>query len=144
MCIALHNQKGNSRSRVHFSLEHPVIIEITPCSEIYGSHPHFIMANQVVWIRLPARADYFTGQTSLVMSARRKDVGHPMRSNISKNYRLKMIEMTNAQLFGQEIMDVEDSDDMDVDSGKVCAIRTKPAISNKYAKRMGSEDTGDR
>ena len=67
---ALHNQKGHSR-RVHFSLDPPEIHEVTPYSETYRSHPHFILANKVGWIRLPARADYFTGQTSVVMSARR-------------------------------------------------------------------------
>ena len=136
---ALHSQKGNSRRRVHFSLDPPEIHEVTPYSETYRSHPHFILANKVGWIRLPARADYFTGQTSVVMSARRKEIGKLMRSKSSKDYRLKMIETANAQLFGHENMDVDDSDDMDVDSGKVCATRTKPAISNKYAKRMGAK-----
>ena len=73
------------------------------------------------------------------MIARRKELSRLMRSKSSKDYRMKMIEMSNAQLFGQKDMDVEDSDDMDVDSGKVCATRTKPAISNKYAKRMGAK-----
>lgn len=50
-----------------------------------------------------------------------------------------MVEMAKAQLFGQEEMDVEDSEGMDVDSGKVCATRTNPAISNKYAKRVGAK-----
>lgn len=47
--------------------------------------------------------------------------------------------MANGQLFGRKNMDVDDSDDMDVDSGNVCATLTKPEISNKYAKRVGAK-----
>ena len=72
-----------------------------------------------------------------------------MRSKDSNNHRMKTTEMANADLFRSQKMDVDNSispdtpmkpcDDVDVDMGKVCATRTPPVNTNKYAKRVGAK-----
>jgi len=146
---ALHNQGHAPVKRVHFCTDPPETIEVVPYSQAYASHPHFILAGKTGWMKLPARADYFTGQTSIVMHARRKDVSKTTRSKDSKNYRLKIIGMANADLFKSQKMDVDHfvspdtlmtpCDDMDVDLGKISATRTPPINTNKYAKRVGAK-----
>ena len=77
------------------------------------------------------------------MRAWRKDVSKTMRSNDSKNHRLKIIEVANADFFKSQKMDVDHfvspdtlmtpCDDMDVDLGKISATRTPPINTNKYS-----------
>ena len=46
--------------------------EITPYSEVYGDHPHFLLATSRGWKKAPTRSDAFTGKSSIVMRERRK------------------------------------------------------------------------
>ena len=43
------------------------VFNVTPYSEIYGTHPHFLLATASGWKRAPQRSDYFTGKSSTVM-----------------------------------------------------------------------------
>ena len=150
----MHNQGYAPVRRVHCCTDPPGTIEEVPYSQRYASPPHFILAGKTGWMKLPARADYFTGQNSVVMRARRKDVSKTMRSKDSNNHRMKTIEMANADLFRSQKMDIDNSispdtrmkpcGDMDVDMGKVCATRTPPV--NTIRQECWSEEgkeTGD-
>ena len=68
----MHNQGYAPVKRVHVCTDPPDTIEVVPYSQTYASHPHFILAGKTGWMKLPARADYFTGQNSVVMRARRE------------------------------------------------------------------------
>ena len=98
------------------------------------------------------------------MRKRDKMVRRQLRSKDTKRSRKRLIELANTKLFAQgdmevdtesynigmdnriqhKKMDVNDNNEnaMDIDAyttGKMCATRTKPVNSNKYAKRVGAK-----
>ena len=87
-------------SRVHFNETQNTIHDVVPYSEMYHMHPHFIIAicgdDQCPrWKTPPARSDYFTGKSSMVMAARRKAL-HKIKKGARKK-RKAILQAANTE-----------------------------------------------
>ena len=90
--------KDTQRHRDHsvsFSDE-PTQFEITPYSEIYGTHPHFILASANGWKRNPSRSDPYTGKSSAVMMQRKKAARKSLRSKGARQNRKSILNTANS------------------------------------------------
>ena len=93
------------RKCVDFDMNKTETHEITPYSEIYFAHPHFLFATADGWKRGPARADPFTGKSEPVLKARRAVALKKFRSKTARSKRREMLrslkktaELTEAKL----------------------------------------------
>ena len=84
--------------RTSFDLENISFHDITPYSEIYGDHPHYLLSTANGWKRNPARACPFTGKSPLVLRERRKQVRRLLKPTRARETRKRLITLANAQL----------------------------------------------
>ena len=57
-------------SKIRFDLDENTYHEITPYSEIYGSHPSRLVSTDLGFKSVPSHSDRFTGKSVVVMNAR--------------------------------------------------------------------------
>ena len=72
--------------------------EVRRYADCYTEHPHFLLATSQGWKKNPARADFFTGKSALVMRERRKSIRARMRPKSAHQRRLQLMEQANAAL----------------------------------------------
>ena len=101
----VHMKRANGHLRVQFSTQVETY-DCTPYSEMYDAHPHFLLSTRDGWKKNPARADVFTGKTSLVMRERRKSARRRFSAASAKKTRKAILELANMQM--QEVQTITD------------------------------------
>ena len=89
-------------SKVQINESANTYVNVTPYSEMYHTHPHFLMAvsddiKGPRWKALPARSDYFTGKSATVMAARRQALSKSKPRGLRKR-RQRILQDANAEL----------------------------------------------
>ena len=97
--FALHDARvPHKRSITFAAVTTDDIVAVTPYSECYHNHPHFILATSSGWKPNPSRSDFFTGKSSLVMKARRLAIRPLLNSRAARAHRKKVILQANEEL----------------------------------------------
>ena len=118
------------------------VIEVQPYSECYELHPHFLLPTKNGWKRTPARADPFTGKSSMVMKERRKSAKRLLKTKNAHATRLRIMNEANKEFKPQPIevdTDLPMPMDMSALTDPIMATRTKPKVPAKYKQRMGAK-----
>ena len=128
---------------VRFDLSRNSSIDITPYSECYDKHPHFILSTATGWKTAPSRSDFFTGKSAEVMKARRKSTKSHFRSSRARKSRLRVMEEANRKL--GRTMDVDAASGitdsaMDIDSYNMQHGTTKKAASTNCHRSAGMQN----
>lgn len=93
-------RRHDSNIHVTFSDDAPEELEVVPYSEIYGTHPRFILAGPTDWKRNPARSYPYTGKSSAIMTQRKKAARKTIRSKVSRQNRRSILNTANQQGIG--------------------------------------------
>ena len=97
LCAIMNTSKTHHTHKVNFREDLNEIIAITPYTEMYHEHPHYILASNSGWKPLPSRADAFTGKSRLVMKERRNR-HKKSRPRGFKRRRREIMELANLEL----------------------------------------------
>ena len=92
------NASRQDHRRVSFSDDEPNYLEVIPYSEVYGTHPHFILASAHGWKRNPSRSDPYTGKSSAVMTQRKKAARKSLRSRYARQNRQSIMNTANRHI----------------------------------------------
>ena len=90
---ALHDSDVNMPQikRVTFDEASNTHYDIIGYSEVYHVNPHTILSTAAGWKTNPGRADFFTGKSSTVTKARRKQIRASMKPQAARKARLEIL-----------------------------------------------------
>ena len=101
MCALYHESNDvlmKQANRVQFDETQKSSVDIIPYSEVYGCHPHLILASQSGRKRSPSCADPFTGKTQAVMKARRVQARKKLGTKSARKARQSILNAANQGL----------------------------------------------